>query len=315
MLGLLCPLIGGAVILYFVVNAIYFVYLRLFYKSRYFENFAGNWALISGSSYGTGEALARSLAKRRINVVLMARSKQKLQALAKEIEETYNVRTEIIALDAFDEASNLATLISSALTNINISILINNLGGIPDTIGYSAKKNLYKYFHEYNEQDYKLHRQMNIDLTYILCRICLPSMIASKQGAIINIGSLASIFSTYLSIYAPEKAKLNMFTKALYNEYSKFNIDVGCALGGRISSPSFYNNNHPLETKALDSCRTDHFAEDTLNLFRAPFVGPIYVPNWLHCIQLHIVSYLPSSIAQKIFEEIKHRHDEPSWKS
>jgi len=255
-----------------------------------------------------GESLARGLAKRKVNVVLVARSKQKLEAVARDIEKTYNVKTKLVALDVFDDATNLEKQIRNELADIKVSIIINNIGGIPDTTNYSAKENLYKYFHEYEEKDYKLYRQFNMDLTYMLCRLYLPGMIESKQGAIINIGSLASITSAYLSLYATEKAKLNMFSKVLFYEYNKFNIDVSCALGGRIATPSLRNNSSPDEINAFDCCSSEKFAEDTLNVFNAPFVDIVYVPNWIHCIESNVFALLPYFLLKDIFEGLKQRH-------
>ena len=64
---------------------------RLLRPSTSFEQFRGEWALITGASIGLGSEYAKALARRGMNVILVARSKDKLELLAKEIAEEYNV--------------------------------------------------------------------------------------------------------------------------------------------------------------------------------------------------------------------------------
>src|SRR4051794_30977385 len=61
--------------------------------------FAGHWVLITGASSGLGEQFARQLAARRANLILTARTRDKLESLARELAGAHSIRTEVIALD------------------------------------------------------------------------------------------------------------------------------------------------------------------------------------------------------------------------
>lgn len=69
-----------------------FVWIHFIRPSTSWSQFRGEWGVVTGSSVGTGEAFARALAKRGINVVLVARSADKLERLAKELRSAYSVK-------------------------------------------------------------------------------------------------------------------------------------------------------------------------------------------------------------------------------
>lgn len=84
---------GGVFLwVYIVYCVVWLVYYYRFYRGdlQYItDKYRGEWALVTGSSYGLGRSYAFSLAKRGLNVILMARSGEKLRQVAKEIETAY----------------------------------------------------------------------------------------------------------------------------------------------------------------------------------------------------------------------------------
>ncbi|HEY9598256.1 MAG TPA: SDR family NAD(P)-dependent oxidoreductase, partial [Cyanophyceae cyanobacterium] len=135
-------------------------------------------ALITGASSGIGAAFAQALAMRQMNLVLVARSKDKLDALAQELQEQYSIQAEVLIQDL--TTPDAATHIFETLTHkkIAIDLLINN-AGFGD----------YGSFHESSRTKQLEMIQLNItalvDLTYQF----LPQMQERGSGCIINVSS------------------------------------------------------------------------------------------------------------------------------
>src|SRR4051812_9496385 len=90
--------------------------------------YQGKTALITGASSGIGAAFARSLAQRGMNVVLVARSEDKLQKLADELAAKYKVRAEIVGCDLSLENAAAQVLQAAQSYGLTIDLLINNAG-------------------------------------------------------------------------------------------------------------------------------------------------------------------------------------------
>uniref|UniRef100_A0A8C3KVA2 Hydroxysteroid dehydrogenase like 1 n=1 Tax=Chrysolophus pictus TaxID=9089 RepID=A0A8C3KVA2_CHRPC len=80
----------------------------------------GRWAVVTGSTDGIGKAYAEELAKRGVNIILISRSKEKLEAVSRNISETYKVETDFIVAD-FNYFTNLSEDMLWDMININIA--------------------------------------------------------------------------------------------------------------------------------------------------------------------------------------------------
>lgn len=87
---------------------------------------AGEWALVTGASSGIGEVFARQLAARKLNLILVARSADKLQTLAHKLETTHNIKTRTAALDLVQD--DFMPTLASLTHDIPVSVLVNNAG-------------------------------------------------------------------------------------------------------------------------------------------------------------------------------------------
>ena len=76
------------------------VFGQMDFSSRF-----GEWALVTGSSQGIGRAYAQELAKRGMNIVLVARNKERLDKVARDLQENYKVKTFVIVVDFTDKSS------------------------------------------------------------------------------------------------------------------------------------------------------------------------------------------------------------------
>jgi short-subunit dehydrogenase len=141
-------------------------------------------ALITGGSCGIGAAFAIELAKAGFDLVLVARRTDKLTAIAKQIETTYQVGVKTLAADLSNE-TGISLLENEIASHQNLSILINNAGF--GTTGNFAEIDLGKQIEMIN---------LHITATVRSCRAALPNMIQRNQGSIINVASISAFLPT-----------------------------------------------------------------------------------------------------------------------
>jgi short-subunit dehydrogenase len=241
---------------------------------------------VTGASYGLGYHLARELAKRRINVVLIARSKDKPDALAQDLEKEFKVKTLVISADLGVDDPNLYTNIANRIQSLAPSVLINNAGGAVN----EAKK-----YWNWTLEEEEHQRNLNGTATYRLIRLLLPNMVQRRKGAILNVSSLASEFNMFLAPYGAEKAKINGLTKTLHRELRGADVVIQCQLLGVVDTPGleeFFNkyslpkDSHP---------RADVVAREMLERFGAG--GALLVPNASHWITMFMMQVLPEWIS------------------
>uniref|UniRef100_A0A3Q7GHQ6 Uncharacterized protein n=1 Tax=Solanum lycopersicum TaxID=4081 RepID=A0A3Q7GHQ6_SOLLC len=161
----------------------------------------GSWALITGSTDGIGKAFAFQLAQKGLNLILVARNLNKLQQVSSEIKtQNPNIKVKIIVVDfSFDVTKGIQEM-KKGIEGLDIGVLINNVG-----VTYPRAM----FFHEVDENIWKNIVKVNLEGTTLVTAAVLPSMIGRKKGAIVNIGSGASIVvpsHPLFSIYAATKA-------------------------------------------------------------------------------------------------------------
>jgi hypothetical protein len=184
------------------------------------------WAVITGASGGIGEAMARRLAARGHSLVLVARSADKLQALADATKREHGTETLIVALDlgAGGAADRVAEVICEA--GIVPEILINNAGfGV---FGLHADTDL-------------AEEQAMLDLNIValtrLTKHLLPGMLAAKRGRIVNVASTAAFQpGPYMAVYYATKAYVLSYSEALAEELAGSGVSVTALCPGPTAS-------------------------------------------------------------------------------
>ncbi len=192
-------------------------------------------ALITGASVGIGAAYAQALAARQTNLVLVARSEDKLKQLAQELQTQFRIQTEIIVQDL--ALAGAAQLVSEKVSQkgLNIDILINNAGF--GDYGVFTERDLSKQL---------AMIQLNITTLVELTHIFLSRMRAQNQGAIINIASIAGFQPLpYLSVYAATKAFVLNFTEALWAENKHTKVRILAVCPGPTESEFFKTADFP----------------------------------------------------------------------
>jgi short-subunit dehydrogenase len=173
--------------------------------------------LITGASSGLGEEFARQLSKRGHRLVLAARRKNRLEALARELG---NARAVVSDLSKKDAAAKLLANLDDA--GEQVDMLVNNAG--------------FGLIGPFAELDAKRERQMvdlNVGALTDLCRAVAPQMIERKSGAILNVASTAAFQpGPNMAVYFATKAYVLSFTEALHEELKPHGVSVTCLCPG-----------------------------------------------------------------------------------
>ena len=188
-----------------------------------------NASLITGASSGIGEVFARRLAARGRNVLLVARSDDKLVTLCNELGRSNSIRAQHVALDLSLPDSAERLFEETKKRGLSIDLLVNNAGF--GSFGDFSKADLER---ELNMID--LNVKSLVELTYRF----LQPMRERKQGAIINVASTAAFQAVpFMATYAATKAFVLSFSEALWEENRPFGIKV-MALCPGVTETNFF---------------------------------------------------------------------------
>ena len=192
-------------------------------------------ALVTGASSGIGETFARELANRNTNLVLIARSQDKLEQLASELTSKHQIKTEVIVQDLTEPGAGQVVFDRVQAKCLTIDLLINNAG-----------------FGDYGAfSDRDLSKQMamvklNITVLLELTGLFLPEMQELGSGGIINISSIAGFQPLpYMSVYAATKAFVLNFSEALWAENKDLGVHILAVCPGPTESEFFKRADFP----------------------------------------------------------------------
>ena len=188
-----------------------------------------NTTLITGASTGIGAAFARKLAARGRNVLLVARSEDKLIALCNELGRLTSIRAQYLAVDLQQPDAAAQLFEETKKRELEIEMLINNAGF--GSMGDFAKLDL----------DRELEMiQLNVRALVDLTHRFIGPMRERKRGTIINVASTAGFQAVpYMSTYAATKAFVLTFSEALAEENRLHGIHV-MALCPGVTETNFF---------------------------------------------------------------------------
>ncbi|WP_022885222.1 SDR family NAD(P)-dependent oxidoreductase [Glaciibacter superstes] len=171
-------------------------------------DFSHQTTIVTGASSGIGEAFARELARRRSDLILVARRQGRLQTLASELEASHGVRVTVISLDLSVPGAGRALAANLAERGIPVTGLVNNAG-----FGTDGP------FHEEDPQ--LLADEINVDVANLvdITRAFIDPLRSAGIGILVNVASLVAYTpSPGMAVYSACKAFVLSFTEALWVE-------------------------------------------------------------------------------------------------
>ncbi|MCG7551759.1 SDR family oxidoreductase [Pseudoalteromonas sp. Of7M-16] len=185
-----------------------------------------NTALITGASGGIGLELAHLHAQQGGDLVLVARSLDKLNALAKELEIKYSIKATVIIEDLSQPYAAQRIFDKTNALNIDIDVLINNAG-------FGGHGLFYQRDLEADQQMVQVNITALTDLTHLYSK----GMIARKHGRILNVSSTASFLPGPLqAVYYATKAYVTSYTQAVAEELDGTGVTATALCPGAVNT-------------------------------------------------------------------------------
>jgi hypothetical protein len=198
-----------------------------FGRGRAFKRRYGRWALVAGASEGLGEAFARALAARGLDLVLVARRRDRLEALCRDLASAHGVAAEPLALDLAGAAARDA--ISRVADEREVGLLVYNAG--LSVIG------------PFLEQPLERHLEVldtNARGPLVLAHVLGRRMVDRGRGGIVLMTSLSGFQGSPLVVsYAATKAFDLVLAEGIWDELRSRGVDVVACAAGTIDTPNF----------------------------------------------------------------------------
>jgi short-subunit dehydrogenase len=192
-------------------------------------------ALITGASSGIGATFAAVLAERGHDLVLVARSKDKLDALAAQLNQAHGHRVEVITLDLGEPGAAQRLMQTLKQRKLVVDLLINNAGF--GSAGAFAKQDAGR-----DQQMVALNCAAVVDLAHAI----LPAMLERGSGGIINVASVAGFQPTpFMAVYGATKAFVLSFTESLWAEVQGKGVQITALCPGPVDTPFFEATGSP----------------------------------------------------------------------
>ncbi|ULH17155.1 SDR family oxidoreductase (plasmid) [Deinococcus sp. KNUC1210] len=259
-------------------------------------------ALITGASGGIGESFARLLAARRIDLVLVARTASKLEALAQELSAAHGVQAVVIAQDLThpDAAQNIETRVQQL--GLNIDFLINNAG----FASYGEFRTL-PLRHELDMI------QVNIAALTELTHRFLPGMVERRRGRVVNVASTAAFLpGPLMAVYYASKAYVLSFSEALNEEVRGSGVNVTALCPGPVAT-GFQDRAQMQDSKLLDAgnpmlapmMSADEVAREGVEAMLAG--QAVRVVGRMNKLQTLTPRFLPRSVLPRLIKQLQSR--------
>jgi uncharacterized protein len=215
--------------------------------------------VVTGASAGIGAELARELAARGYNLVLVARRTERLQALAEELRLSHGIHAEVESCDLIDRGARCALVARLDAGERAVTGVCNNAGF--GSVGPFARRPLER------EQDIV---RLNVEVLHHLTGAWLGPMLDRGAGAVLNVGSTSAYQPLPgMATYAATKAFVQSFSESVHAELAGTGVSVTCL------SPGFTRTEFGAVAGAGDDAAPAFLTMDARNVARAGVEGMI----------------------------------------
>ena len=239
---------------------------------------SNGWAVVTGASSGIGLAFARELARRGYRVLAVARRRERLEALARELDGQRVIAPLAADLGTADGLAAVGARIASLGA---IDLLVNNAGTL--TSG--------DFHHASLEQEVGEIR-LNVNAVVSLTYAALGEMLPRRSGAIINLASVVAFQPfPHFAVYAASKAFVLSFTEAVAEEVKGSGVRIlALCPGAAKTEMSVFSHNEGLLGK-LPSLSADKIVRTALNSLERDRV--VTIVGWLNRMLVFVNRFVP----------------------
>lgn len=239
------------------------------FKERY-----GPWALVTGASAGIGEEFARQLARMGLNLILIARRKQRIDDLARQLQSASKIQVKPIVAD-LSRPDFLPPLVS-AIGSVEVGLLVNNAG-----FGLAGE-----FLDHELEQELAL-LDVNCRAPVILTHFFGRQMAQRKRGGIIFVSSVSGFIATpFEATYAASKVYELFLAESLGYELKKNGVDV-LALCPGSTDTEFHVVAGSRPVAAMPVAPVVNLAIKTLGK------KPVAIPGWHNRLLVYLLKFTP----------------------
>jgi hypothetical protein len=246
-------------------------------------------ALITGASMGIGKELAKIFAADGRDLVLVARSEDKLRSLGQELESAHGITAHVVPADLTDPGAPASIFASLESKGLQIDYLVNNAGF--GTTGAFAEGVL---------QPQMDMIQVNIDALVALTHLALQGMLARKKGRVLNIASTAGFQpGPDMAIYYATKAFVLMFSEGIAEEVRDAGVTVTAHCpGATVTNFADTAGNAKSILFRLGAAPADKVARHAYrSMMRGKVVAIEGLMNWLTAFS---VRFSPRALVRKL---------------
>jgi len=247
------------------------------------------WTVVTGASSGIGAELARVFSGIGHNVILVARRRDKLDALAEELRRRDGGIIEVMEADLSDQKAPRALFDAISEKGIEVHTLVNNAG-----YGLGGE------FAELPLDDQL--RMMHVNMTALtqMCHLFLPAMIARGRGGIINVSSLAGFLAgPRMAVYYASKAYVLSLSEALHEEVKKHGVTVTALCPGATES-EFGERADVNDTKLFSGRRMPSEAVARIGVEGYRAGHAIVVPGAMNRLKAQITRLMPRFATRRV---------------
>lgn len=251
------------------------------------------YALVTGASRGLGRCFARTLAARKQNLVLVARSGEKLEALARELRIAHGIQVESIPFDLAQNGAGQHLADELTRRGLEIELLVNNAG-------FGDQGRFLQLSLERQLQAINLQNATVVELTHRL----LPAMIERKQSGIITVSSMAGFQPIpFASVYSATKAFLTTFSLALEAELKRDGVRVVTVCPGRlrVAPEDVENGNERKKFPGGEQTHEDVVGEALRSLDRG---GGLVIPGAINKLAAFAERFIPRGKVARLIKNL-----------
>ncbi len=255
------------------------------------------YALITGATSGIGYELAKIFAQNKHDLVLVARTTDKLKNIVQDFEVNYGVRCHFISCDLSQPNSASEVFRKIQSLGLQIEYLVNNAG--------------FGNFGFFKETDHKKEVesiQVNVLALTELCKLFYPAMLENKTGGILNVASTAAFQpGPLMAVYFATKAYVESFTNALANEAQGTGVTITLLCPGPTKT-HFQEAANMLKSKLFSSfvlpvAQAEDVALAGYNGLMAK--KSIVIPGVINKLGVYTSRFVPKQVAAAVTRKIQ----------